>query len=182
MAKILTLDLSPSGTGYAVGEPGTIPRSGVWKLKDPEDEPGRACRNLGRFLRDEFVLGVPDDVFYEAALSAAAQLGMGNAGRTADMSWMLVGAVEGLCGPYGIRPKPCRVETHRKHFTGKSRWNGRDEAKRQVVRRAQLLGYMPPEDRDDNRGDACSIFDWASHEFYKKRLPSGLVMFGERAK
>lgn len=175
--RLATLDLS-TRAGFAFGAPGRVPRSGTVKLKDRSDPPAAAARNLGCFLRDQFTLERPDLVVYEAAFSAAAMLDMGNSSRTADLSWQLVGAVEAVCGCYGIRTETAHVQTVRKHFTGKGQWGGRDEAKRQTIARCHLLRLFPTDCRDDNRADACAIFDWASHALCKVQ-PKAIVMFGE---
>ncbi|MCF1502174.1 hypothetical protein L0F51_00135 [Afifella sp. H1R] len=176
---ILTLDIA-TNTGFATGQPGALPRSGVVRLKKRDDEPMRAPRNLACWLRDQFVLSLPHMVIYEAPMATGAMLEAGNASRTADLTWMLVGAVEAVCGAYGIPSKTVNVQTVRKHFTGRARWGDRQKAKRAVIERCHLLGLIPGDCRDDNRGDACAIFDWASATLFRAPLPS-FAMFQEPA-
>lgn len=175
MAGLLTLDLA-TRTGFAWGSPGDIAgvRSGSIKLKDPQDEARRAARNLGCWLRDEFSVEAPDLLVYEAAYSAAQMMHMGNASHTADSAWQLVGAVNAVAACYGVRTEEANLDDVRGHFTGRKRWGGRDEAKRKVVERCHLLGYFPNDCRDDNRGDACAVFDWASHHYFRKQMKLAL--------
>ena len=175
----MTLDLA-TNTGFAIGPAGQIPRSGTVRLKKREDEQSRAARNLGCFLRDTFALERPDILVYEAALPAAAMLGMGNASETADMAWQLVGVVEAICGCYGVRTIAANVQTVRKHFTGRARWGDRSSAKHAVIDRCHLLGYFPRNCRDDNRADACALFDWAAAT-YAPKSARPFALFGQPA-
>lgn len=176
---IYALDLATK-TGFAIGAPGAKPRSGVVKLKDPEDEAARAMRNIGCFLRDQFTVETPDLVVYEAAMTSGAMLNHGNASVTADFAWQLVGAVEAICGCYGVRTVPANVQTVRKHFTGRARYDSRKEAKRAVVQRCHLLGLMPRAKNDDNQADALAIWNWAEAR-YGRRAPEDFTLTSDGA-
>lgn len=174
---ILALDLA-TRTGFASGAPGAVPRSGFLKLKDAEDAQSRAARNLGCFLRDELSVTRPDLVVYEAAMPAGAMLNAGNASVTADMAWMLVGAVEAVCGCYGVRTIAANVQTVRKHFTGKARYDSREAAKLAVVKRCHVLGLMRRSQRDDNQADALAVWDWAV-AVHARRGPADFNLISE---
>ena len=177
---IMALDLAIE-TGFAVGRVGGHPRSGSVKLKKRGQDERTAWRNLGCWLRDQFKLERPDLIAYEAALHPGVMLNMGNSSITAAMQWGHVAAVEAICGPLGLRTEAVNVQTVRKHFTGRARHPTRTEAKRAVVERCWTLGYFERDCNNDNRADACAVFDYASAVFARRSLRSDeLVMFNEQ--
>lgn len=139
-------------TGYAIGRAGERPRFGTWRLKTPDDEPERASRNLGCQLRDLFSIEKPDIVAYEAAISAGGMLRMGNASHTAGMLLQLPGALQAICGCYGVRAVKKNVQNVRKNFVGKGR---PDDPKRAVLDQCRVLGF---DVKDDNAADALAIW------------------------
>jgi hypothetical protein len=180
---LMALDIAVK-LGFAIGEAGTTPRSGSVRLKSPEDDPSRACRRFGIWLRDEFSLRIPDLVIIEAPVNIGAFIDWKDDGRkpmfrsnpqTISLLHRLIGGVETLCGPYGVRCVSANVQTVRKHFLGAARPS---EPKKAVVARCHQLGLMPRDCKDDNRGDSLALFEYgAAH--YARAIPSQLILHGE---
>jgi hypothetical protein len=169
--RVLTLDISTK-TGWCVGSPSSgIERCGVEKLKDPEDEPRRAGRKLGMFLRDQFSMEDFELVVVEAAMNPAAMMGANNSAYATALAWRLVGAVDAVCGCYGIRVVDVQATAHRKFVTGQSRWGDRKEAKRQAIAGVKRLGLWPAGQRDsDDLADAIALFAYSISAFGNKHL------------
>jgi len=162
--------------GWALGEPGTIPRSGAVRLKAPDDDRDVAAFNAMCFLIDTWTLDKPDFVCVEHFMNPAAQ-------KSADAIILQIevyGVIVAMCRRYGIRYAAPQRSTVVTHFCGPGAPRDRDSLKRAVVQRAILLGYMPKGVRDDNRADACALFDWASAH-HGRTPPRELRLFGERA-
>jgi hypothetical protein len=178
---MVALDLAIE-TGFAIGRAGERPRSGSVRLKKRCQDERVAWRNLGCWLRDQFKLERPDLVVYEAALDPHAMVNMGNSSFTVAMQWGHIAALEAICGPLALRTEPINVQSVRKHFTGRARWPTRHDAKRAVLERCWMLGYFGRDCKNDNRADACAVFDYASAVYGKRSLRSAeLVMFEERS-
>lgn len=187
---ILALDLGRR-TAIASGEAGSIPRVGAKALARPGEGPEEAAGELARWLRDEFVLGLPDLLAVEHWLHPSAQ----PSGDVVIMQMHLHGALRGIVGCYGVSvvmPTPDEV---RRHFCGRASAMGRSRpgaprdarqraaarqaTKDMVIDRAVLLGYLPKTVRDDDKADACALFDWASAT-HARRPVAGLRLYGER--
>jgi hypothetical protein len=170
--RILALDLA-STAGFAIGEAGEIPRSGSVRLKRPGDGPEVAAFNLRQFLREQiFTLDRPELVVVEAFIHPAGQ-------KSGDAAILSIGLY--FVAAAESKARDCRFEkaqpsTVRKHFIGVGRTGDRSTTKRAVVLRAQQIGYMPRDCGDNDRADACAVFDWASATFARKSRP--FVMFG----
>lgn len=149
--QLLALDIATK-TGWAETGGGSLPLFGTLKLKTPDDDSQRAVRNLACWLRDKFMVTVPDVVVYEAPLNSAAALGAGNSYRTPDFLLQMVGAVEAVCGCYGIPTRKMHVQSVRKRFLGHGRPN---DPKRAVISHCRTLGA---DVRNDNEADAVAIW------------------------
>lgn len=150
-ALILTLDLA-TNTGFCLGRWGQKPLLGKWVLKHPEDEQARAGRNLGCKLVELFTLERPDLVVVEAAMDPSAMLIKGNGTKSVTLLWRLQGAVDGVCGPYGLRVKPANVMSVRKAVLG----NGRPaDPKAAAIAFCKSIGLSV---RDDNEADAALMW------------------------
>src|ERR1035437_3761598 len=138
---MLILALDPAvRTGFAIGEAGVIPpRSGAVRLKKPAEDREVAVRNLGCWLRDQFVLDRPDLIVCLHWMAPGAQ----KSEAAVVMPLLLAGAVHALAGIYGIPVKEPYDATCRKHFTGKASFGDRTETNLAVLRRAIMLGYVP---------------------------------------
>lgn len=162
--------------GWCLGEAGAIPRSGAVRLRKPSQPRDVAAFNALCFLRDTWVLDKPDLVCVEHFMNPAAQ-------KSADAIILQIevyGVIVAMCQAYGIRYEAPERSTVLKHFIGVGRTGDRAETKRAVVQRAVMLGYMPKGAADDDRADACALFDYAAATYARTR-PAALVLFGERA-
>lgn len=161
--------------GFAIGEAGAIPRSGSVRLKRRDEPPEVAAFNAFAFLRDQWALEKPDLVCVEHYLNPAGQ-------KSADAVILQIevyGVIAALTRAYSAPFRAVHRATLLKHFIGRARTGDRQETKRQVVRRAIMLGYVPKDCKDDNRCDAVAIFDWASANIARVQ-PKSLVLFGEQ--
>ena len=160
--------------GWAIGRAGEIPRSGSVRLKTPSQDRDVAPFNALCFLRDTWILDKPDMVCVEHFMNPAAQ-------KSADAIILQIevyGVIVAMCQAYGIPYKSPERSTVLKHFIGVGRTGDRGETKRAVIQRAIMLGYMPRDCSDDNRADACELFDYAAAT-YCRTTPARLVLFAE---
>jgi Holliday junction resolvasome RuvABC endonuclease subunit len=164
---ILALDLA-STTSFAIGTAGQIPKSGSVTLRKRGDNSETAAFNLRRFLEEQiFVFARPDKIVVEAPMSMAAQ-------KSADAAFIAAGifhiaAVEARVR--AIQFHAVAASTVRKHFIGTARTGDRNRTKALVIARCHQLGLMPKECREDNRADACAVWDYASATFGRAPLP-----------
>lgn len=192
---VAALDLATT-TGFCSGSAWEGPaatKSGAVRLKKPSEPVSIAPRNLLQFLEDRFFTfesDCPDLVVLEDFMNPAGQ----PSADAAIMQLKLHGVAEAICGAFCCRIEVVRAETWRKHALGmgrmpgvrgqpkskKERYEDRKELKRLAVKRAQLLGYMPSDAFDDNRAEACLLWDYAVHTFCRQ-TPKKLHLFGEGA-
>lgn len=171
MMNIFALDLATS-TGFALGEAGRSPMSGAVRLKSSDDEPERAFRKLAQFLRDHFEVQRFDLVIVEAPVNIGAFVQSAPESErgfkfTSNPSTIyllsgLAAVAFGVCGCYGIRCVKGNVQQVRKHFLGISR---PENPKQAVIARCKQLRYVPADCRDDNRADACALWDYAASHY-----------------
>lgn len=171
---IMTLDIA-TYTGFAIGRVGEIPRSGSVRLKTPHEGPEIAAFNMRCFLRDRLTLETPDLVIIEDFLNPRFQKGA--AAVILSIGCHFVARAELLARQ--VRHELVAPSTVRKHFCGAAHAGERADTKRMVIQRARMLGYIPRDCSDDNRADACAMWDWAAANYGGIR-PKELVMFGER--
>lgn len=176
---IYALDLAIA-TGFAVGHPNTIPRSGTVVLKKPSEDRAVALANLLSFLSREWKEDRPGLVAVEAPMHLGAWAKIGNSEANVRMQYGLHGIVEAMCVRFGIPRVEEYAQTIRKHFMGTPGRGERKATKAAVVNRCHLLGYFPRSCKDDNRADACAVFDWAAASLAKSP-PRVLHLFGEAA-
>jgi hypothetical protein len=174
---LFCLDLGQR-TGFAVGAAGSLPVSGTVVLKKPTEPAAVALGNLLEFLRERWTAERPDLVVIEAPLSIAAMARLNNAEETMLLLHRLAGVVQAMTQRFAIRLVEVNSATARKHFMGRGSAGTREETKRAVVSRAVMLGYLPRGCEDDDRADACCVFDWAAATLCRIP-PRELVMFGE---
>ena len=182
---VCALDLAVK-TGFAIGRAGERPRAGSIRLKDPEDAPIRALKRLGIWIRDQWTIEIPDLVVVEAPMNIGAAVDWkASEGKpsfrsnpeTIALLQRLVGGVETLCGPYGLRVIEGNVQTVRKHVLGVAR---PQNPKAAVLDRCKLLGYLPKDSKDTDAADAIALHIWAS-DVHCRVVPKDLHLFGERA-
>lgn len=177
ISLIMTLDLGVS-CGVAKGHAGEIPESFSVLLKQKEDERRVALANLEHFLIASWKRDRPDAVVTEAPINLAGMKNLASAAHSVRMAYALAGIVEALCHIWKIPHREIHDATVRKHFLGKGRIGTRKQTKDAVVARAKLLKYIPRDCEDDDRADACSIWDWASAHL-ARHSPVELHLFGE---
>jgi hypothetical protein len=169
--RLLALD--PATTmGYAYGEAGGLPRSGSVRLRKPGESVYRAPGNAHCFLRDHILpLFTPDIVVIEQAMNPAAQ-------ASADaiiVQLQIVGAIAGVIIGRGIRLEAVdrrdvlqdfcgqrSADPPRRGKTKQEKAATRRRTKNMVIDWCVAWGYLHPSCVDDNRADACSIFNFAS--------------------
>lgn len=185
---IFALDLGTHRTGWAVGRPGQRHgvglRSGVQRLRHKDDDADIACGNLGCFLRDQFTFETPDLLIYEATpLRVEDQDGKANRGLYSTVAlFQLVGAVNAICAPYGIRRVKSHASTVTKFFLGHGKvQGGRPEKKRAFIAQAQAEGLIPDDCYQDDRADAAALWSFACSKYAPQPADQKpLFMFGER--
>lgn len=163
--SIMALDLATK-FGFAIGEPHQVPRSGSKRLKDGEDPAARAYKRIAQWLRDEFILEIPEAVFVEKPISAMAG-GLSNS-STIIMLNGLVAVVHGICGCYGVRCVEVPVSTVRKRLLGRGRVTG--DPKRLTLENLKMRGLLSSDCFDTDQSDAVAIHAYASSEFFQRQL------------
>ena len=186
--NLLALDLGSVVSGFAYGEAGQLPqRSASIRMRSSSDEIDVAVMNIGKFLRDTFVFFMPDEIVVEDYIT---KMDMTNA-RTIIALVEMHGAVRSVAGLYGINVRRIHGNTVKKHFIGmvsalpktkggassKQRAEARKATKAAIVKRAQLLGYVPRDKYDEDRSDACAIYDMACAVLFRKPIQN-FKMFG----
>lgn len=178
---VFALDLAVR-TGWAHGAPGSVPASGVVRLKKPDEHRSVAFSNMIAFLNVRFTADKPVLVVKEAMLPLEAFRAIGNAESTVRMHAGLHAIVEGMCVRFGIDCREASDSTIRKHFLGRGRLGDRETTKRAVVERCHVMRLMPREVDDDNQADAIACHDWACATFLNRSISiEKLHLFGERA-
>lgn len=161
-------------------------RSGAVNLRKRSDQVDVAIRNLGCFMRDVYVTDPFEVIVAEHYLNPVAQ----PSADVAISQLRMHGCIDCFAGCYGLRVERPQPATARKHFIGAANANtgsrGKKTSKQKremrartkalVVKRAQLLGYMPKDKYDEDHGDACAIYDYASAVLFRKS-PSKFELF-----
>lgn len=184
---IQAIDLAQR-TGFAIGSPGAMPRSGAVVLKEKKERRDIAMGSLIAWLQDEWKGEKPALVIREAPLPLAAYkrgksdtIGTADASQdTVQISYGLHGILEGMCNRYGIQLVDAYPARTRKHFIDAGNMGSRELTKRAVIERCWLLGYFPRSTFDLDRADACSVWDWAAATYGQRS--GALHLFGEKAK
>lgn len=161
--------------GVAMGDTKAAPPvSRVLRLK------GQAGCALMKFLAAEFKRQKPDLVFKEQALEPAAMARIGMSGQSAKTTLGLHYVIESMCVWYDVPLREAKDQTIRKHFIGVGKLGSRDATNRRIVLRCHMLGYMPRDDANWDRANACSGWDYAAH-VYGRASADALALFGEES-
>lgn len=166
--------------GYAIGEPGRMPRSGTVVLKATNEPRAVAFGNLIFWLNHHWSEIKPAMVIKEAPLPLQGFRNVENAQHTVRMTYGLHSNIEGMCARFGVPFEDVADSTIRRHFIGRARMGTRVETKRAVVKRCHVLGYFPADCNDDNRADALAAWDFAAAT-WGRSAPRVLHMFNEAA-
>lgn len=160
MAVIMALDLA-TNIGWCVGEPGSTPRAGSYRLPSTGDDVGRFLDHFSDWL--VYTLGEtkPTDVFYESPF-----VGAKTARKTAMKLMSLCGHTELIATR---RRLPCSEATGSevtKYFIGRARFQHdnptvrRQMKKDAVIGKCRKLGWQVP---DDDAADAAALWTFAEH-------------------
>lgn len=157
MAGILTLDLSFSGTGWALmRSPEVAPLSGVWPLKVGTNSDAEVFHKLRNQLHDLISLEKPKLVAYEAPRPPVMAKSGAAAFTTFDTFFKLIGlcaVTEEVAHSLGVaKITKCNVMTVRKHFCGSGH-----AKKDKVMQTCRDLGWRFV---DDNAADALAILHY----------------------
>lgn len=178
-AVFLALDLGVK-TGFAYGTAGSLPTSGTVELKRHTEPRGVAFSNLICFLNEYLAEIRPAWVIKEGMLNLQAFKNLGNAANTVIVTAGFHAIAEAMCIRFGIACEDVHDSRIRRHFIGQARMGTRPETKAATVKRAQLLGYMPKDQYDEDRADALATWDFAAAT-YGRAAPHSLHLFGEDA-
>jgi hypothetical protein len=119
-------------------------------------------------------------VVKEAAFSLAAFSDHRVAEAVVRSAYALHGIIAGMCVRHGVECRDAYEATVTKHFTSRGRYpGGRAERKAAILRRCKLLGYLPKDSDDEDRADACAVWDFGAATI--ARAPGALRFFGEEA-
>lgn len=176
---IMALDMGVT-LGVAIGGPGAIPRSYSVRLKKPSQDGAMAMANLVAFLHAEFTKTRPALLVKEAPPALQGFANMGNAERTVRLTYGLHGVAEAMATRFGVPWHEVHDATARKHFLGRGRLGSRSETKAAVIARCHLLGFFAKTVTNEDRADACCVWDWACATL-ARTAPRDLHLFGERA-
>lgn len=184
---IQAIDLAQK-TGFAIGPPGAMPRSGSVLLKEKKEQRDVAMGNLIAWLQAEWDKEKPALIIREAPLPLAAYKRgksdtIGSVDTAQDgvqIAYGLHGILEGMCKRYGIKLVDAYPARTRKHFIDHANMGSRELTKRAVIERCWLLGYFKRSTFDLDRADACSVWDWAAATYGQRS--GALHLFGEKAK
>lgn len=165
MAGILTLDLSFSGTGWALmRSPDAAPLSGVWALKAGLNSDAEVFHKLRCQLHDLISLEKPRLVAYEAPRPPS----MAKSGAAAHTTFNTFFKLIGLCAiaeevshAMGVaKITRTNVMTVRKHFCGSGH-----AKKDKVMATCRSLKWRFV---DDNAADALALLHYQAH---KEKVP-----------
>jgi len=189
---IMALDLATT-TGVAYGPVGGMPKIERVRLKRPSDPQETAGANIAAYLRDRWVLDQPEMVMIEHFMDPAGH-------KSSDAAILAIGVhfvVTAMCASRLIAWRTVYPATWRTHFMGQAsagtrRPKGspprtpseqraqRDATKAMTLQRAKVLGYLPADCQDADKGDAAGIWDYAAHTF-GRRTPAALHLYGEQS-
>lgn len=172
---VLGLDIGVR-CGFCRGHSGERTESGTWLLKRPRDRAAIAFGNLLEMLCAQFIAGKPDLLVKEAPMNLAGMSTKMAASDTVFVTFGLHAIVEAASQRFGVRCENVADSTVRKHFTGKGRWGERALTKSKVLERCWQLSYFPRDVHDEDRADACAVWDWACATLAKSP-PRVLTMF-----
>jgi hypothetical protein len=166
--------------GVASGDAGDArPSSDVWELKRAGEQRGMPGWNLIAACRVRWKHKPPDLVVKEAAptFEAMRRMSNGQAAMLATAGYHMI--VEALCAGHGIDCVNVWPSTWRKHFLGRANFGNREATKHAAVARCHELGYFARNEVDDNRAEACGIWDYAVNAIVRVNKLSQLHLFDE---
>lgn len=185
--RFLAIDVGSTITGYAIGVAGRMPeKSASIRLRKSGQDVEVALGRAAEMMADLFTINPPQAVVVEDFISKLSD-GNSNA-RTllvlAEMHGLFKGMAK-FAGASIYTPHVQSVRTHflgpgfRKHLHIVKDKKGKSNVKPEIVKRAQMLGYFDREIYDEDRGDSCALYDYASAVLFHSPI-SNFQMFGGR--
>lgn len=157
---ILALDLATT-TGWAIGRPGQKLRSGSQRFAARNEDQATGFARYSLWLADILATEDVTEVCYEQPMDPRHMMKNGRATTNFDTIRLLLG----LCAITEAEARKARVKTITeapvqsvRSYLLRTR-PPKGEAKAQVMRMLNILGYRPG---DDNEADALAIFLYAS--------------------
>lgn len=157
---LLACDLSLS-SGFAIGEPKSLPRTLTVKLYN---ELPRALYGLRSWVYETCRAEGIDFVAIEKVLNTVVY-GSGGAHRALLMTSLQAVTIEAAWASGVRRIELVPVQTWRKHWIGRGDYP-REEAKRRAMQRCDQLGILYD---SDDAAEAAGIHDYVSHKFFGRQ-------------
>lgn len=191
---VLSFDLA-TRSGWAMGAPDDLaPISGSQQLRRPDSDDGILEFNIGALFIDLCRHRMPDLVVWETPMTPEAwfqlcqRQGRPQNGPSLIIQNTLAGVLKRECWRKEIPFAYVARQTIMKHYTGQRHWNsgkgkadGRAIGKKKVLERAIQLGHLPKDCRDDDRGDAIALWDYA-RSMWGGYIPPDLPPFFDEGK
>ncbi|BAQ44371.1 hypothetical protein [Methylobacterium aquaticum] len=146
LPRILGLDLSVKGTGWALAAPDEDLRFGTHPLPSTGADVGRLLVAFDEWLRLRLGGENVGVVIFEAPILTGGKTHV----MTARKLMNLAGHVEFVCSQLGITCREQHISTNKKEFTG----NGAAD-KDAMIAMARAYGWAVT---DDNQADACGLW------------------------
>lgn len=179
MALVYAFDLGRL-CGVAYGDAKDArPSSDVWTIKKPGDRVHVGSWYLIARCRAAWKIKAPDLVVKESAPTFEAMRRMGNAQHTMMATAHYHAVLEAVCFGHQITCISVSPATWRKHFLGRSNFGNRNATKHASVARCHELGYFARNEADDNRAEACGVWDYAVNAIVRVNKLSQLHLFDE---
>lgn len=183
--RILTIDVGSLILGYAIGVAGSMPeKSASVRLRKSSEDVEVALGRAVEELTNLFTMNPPQAVVVEDFISKLSD-GNSNA-RTLLVLAQMHGAIKGTAKFAGAAVYMVHVQKVRTHFLGPGyrkhlhivkQGKSKSNIKPEIVKRAQMLGYFSREIYDEDRGDSCALYDYASAALFHSPI-NNFKMFG----
>lgn len=167
-------------TGFCYGRPGEPPVSGSWTLYKPSEGIGQGFANFLACLQELFEQDRPSLVIWATPPTPQAFKSFGSSTATVKSLYGYPAVLEAAALRFEAKVKEIHEATARKHFMGKGRMGSREATKDAVLARCHLLEFFPVTVRDDNRADACCLWEWGCAQYGESDKAKKLYLFGEK--
>ncbi len=167
--------------GWCRGKPGQPPESGSWTLYKPTEGIFQGFANFLACLQELFEEERPSLVVWATPPTPQAIKSFGSSTATLRSLYGYPGILAAAAVRFGAWPKEVHEATARKHFMGKGRMGDRQATKDAVLARCHLLEFFPASVRDEDRADACCMWEWGCAEYGDQSVGTKkLYLFGEK--
>lgn len=175
---IYAVDQALRRTGLVVGEPFKPETRRVLDLMpDRSDTMEDAAANLAGVLLDFFKhVGKPDVLVCEEALSPEVFFQMREKGFSRNTpaivgNYYLISAMAVVCKLKQVPIVKMRRQSVLKAFTGRAKWDNREDGKLQTIARCRLLKLVDSTFNDSDLADAIALH-WVASSQYGKQTPT----------